>query len=192
MVWHGICNSSWGFVIFYPSMEEIVKKLRLLIVAGSVLVWALGTVIAGDRSIHRAVFKVENLTCGGCFSNINAGLAPLEGFSGMGVNLLRNLVAVDFVGPLSADEIGAVITRKGYPATLESVDPILEKEAFAYLNSGRKGPGSGGGCCSGGNAVAVPGQSIPAPSEIPQSGIQSGGSCCTLPNGSKLLPTTIN
>lgn len=138
-------------------MEDIVKIFYCLVFSGAVLFWALGTAIAGDTiikkdtrdgSIHRAVFKVENLTCGACFSNINAGLAPLEGFSGMGANLLRNLVAVDFVGPLSADEIGAVITQKGYPATLESVDPIMKKESFAYLNTRQKGPGSGGGCCS--------------------------------------------
>lgn len=168
-----------------------MKKFYLLMMVGGVLFWALGTVIAGDsRSIQRAVFKVENLTCGACFSNINAGLVPLEGFSGMGVNLLRNLVAVDFVGPLSADEIGAAITRKGYPATLESVDSIMEKEAFAYLNTRRKGAGSGGGCCGGGDAVAGQEQLPLAPS--PQPGIQLGGSCCTLPNGSQLPPATTN
>lgn len=174
-----------------------MKKLGLLIVVGSVLVWALGTVIAGDivekdaiieegtraGSLHRAVFKVENLTCGACFSNINAGLTPLEGFSGMGANLLRNRVAVDFASPLSADQIGMAITRKGYPATLESVDPIMGKEAFAYLNSRQRGPGFGGGCCSG-SAATVQGQSAPAPSGGPQPGLQSGGSCCTLPGGS--------
>ncbi len=137
-------------------MEDIVKNFYYFILSGAVLFLALGTAIAGDTiikkaiqdgSIHRAVFKVENLTCGACFSNINAGLAPLEGFSGMGANLLRNLVAVDFVGPLSANEIGAAITQKGYPATLESVDPIMKKESFAYLNTRQKGPGFGGGSC---------------------------------------------
>ena len=180
-------------------MEDIVKNFYLLMLAGLVLFWALGTVIADDTileegtiikkatkdgSIHRAVFKVENLTCGACFSKINAGLSSLKGFSGIGANLFRNLVAVDFVGHLSVDEIGAAITQKGYPATLESVDPIMGKEAFAYLNTRRKGPGSGGGCCSSGNTVAVQGQLPPAPADRPQPGIQRGGSCCTLPNGS--------
>jgi len=145
--------------------------------AGAVLFWTIGIVTAGDTkdgATQRAVFKVENLTCGACFSNIRAGLTPLEGFSGMGANLFRKLVAVDFAGPLSADEIGKAITAKGYPATLESVDPIMEKESFAYLNTRQKGPGSGGGCCSGGNPVADP-------SQIPQGGLPGGGSCCSLP-----------
>ncbi len=165
----------------------------------------MGTATAGDtkeESIQRAVFKVENMTCGACFTNINAGISPLEGFSGMGVNLFRKLVAVDFIGQLSAEEIGAAITKSGYPATLESVDPIMKKESFAYLNTRQKGPGSGGGCCSGGSdPVASQGQ----PS-LPQSGLQGGGSlpggsCCSLPGsslpggslpGSQLPPATTN
>jgi len=178
-----------------------VKKVYLLMMAGVVLVWALGTVMAADaileegirgRSIQRAVFKVGNMTCGTCFSNINAELSPLEGFSGMGVNLLRKLLAVDFVSPLSADEIGAAITRQGYPATLESVDTIMGKEAFAVLNTRRKGSGSGSGCCGGGNAVAGEEPLPLAPSGIRKPGIPSGGSCCILPNGSSLPPVTTN
>ncbi len=147
-------------------MEDSVKKISLLIVTGTILFWAMGTVMAEDTkdgSVQRAVFKVEDLSCGACFSNINAGLSPLKGFSGMGVNLFRKRVAVDFVGPLSADEIGAAITKKGYPATLASVDPIMKKESFAYLNSRQRGAGSG-----------IPG----------------GGSCCSLPGVSQLPPAT--
>jgi copper chaperone CopZ len=179
-------------------MEDVVKTFYLFVVSGVVLIWALGTGMAKDglveadtRSLRRAVFTVENLTCGACFSNINEGLAPLEGFSGMGVNLFRKRLAVDFVAPLSVDKIGDAITRKGYPAILESVGPIMEKEGFAYLNARRKGPVSGG-CCSGGNSVSSQGQRPPVPAEIPQSGIQQGGSCCILPNGSKLPPVTLN
>jgi copper chaperone CopZ len=174
-------------------MEDIVRKIYLLMMAGAVLFWAFGAVIARDTldsenrdgSVQRAVFRVENLTCGACFSNINAGLVPLEGFSGMGANLFRKRVAVDFVSPLSVDEIGSAISQKGYPATLESVEPIMEKESFAYLNTRQKGPGTGGGCCSRGNAGAVQGQ-------LPLSAITGGGFCCTQPRGSQLPPVTIN
>ncbi|MBU0969753.1 MAG: heavy-metal-associated domain-containing protein [Proteobacteria bacterium] len=152
------------------------KKLSLLVMAGAVLFWAIGIVTAGatkDGANMRAVFKVENLTCGACFSNIRAGLAPLDGYSGMGANLFRKRVAVDFEGPLSADKIEKTITAKGYPATLESVGPIMEKESFAYLNTRQKGPGSGGGCCRGGDPVADP-------SPTPPGGLPGNGSCCSL------------
>ena len=195
-------------------MEDIVRKFGLLILTGAVLFWAFGTVTANttikegtiiekstviekdskDGSIQRAVFKVQKLTCGACFTNINAGLAPLEGFSGMGANLFRNLVAVDFVGPLSAEQIGAAITQKGYPATLESVEPIMEKESFAYLNNLQKGPGSGG-CCSGGNNPVASQGALPKGQTLPQ-GLPAGGSCCSLPGGSlpdgSQLPPTNN
>lgn len=118
----------------------------------------------------------------------------------MGANLFRKLVAVDFVGPLSTDEIKEAITKKGYPATLESVDPIMEKESFAYLDIRQKGAGFGGGCCSGGKGPASQGQpsrSVEPQSVKPQSqeslsGITGGGSCCTLPKASQLPPVTIN
>jgi len=187
-----------------------VGKLKLLILTGAVLFWAFGTVTAKDTminkdtmikkdttgSIQRAVFKVQNMTCGACFTNINGGLTPLEGFSGMGANLFRNLVAVDFVGPLSADQIGAAITGKGYPATLESVEPIMEKESFAYLNRNQKGAGSGG-CCSGGNNPVASQGALPQGQTLPQNGLPAGGSCCSLPggslpSGSQLPPVTNN
>lgn len=161
-----------------------MKKISLwaicLAVAGGVLVWASGIVTAenkGESSLQRAVFKVENTTCGGCFTNINAGLASLEGFSGMGSNQFRKRVAVDFMGPLSAEEIGRIITREGYPATLESVDPILEKESFAFLNARQKGLGKGG-CCSGGG-VSKP---------QAQPGLPQGGSCCVRPAEGQVVP----
>lgn len=198
-----------------------MRKFGLLILTGAVLFWAFGTVTANtkikegaiieegtviekdskDGSIQRAVFKVQNLTCGACFTNINAVLAPLEGFSGMGANLFRNLVAVDFVGTLSAEQIGAAITQKGYPATLESVEPIMEKESFAYLNILQKGPGSGG-CCSGGNNPVASQGSLPQGQTLSQNGLPAGGSCGSLPGGSlpgsplpggsKLPPVTNN
>ncbi len=121
---------------------------------------------------QRAVFQVENLTCGACFSKINSALTPLEGFSGMGANLLRKLVAVDFNAPLTPESIGAAIAGLGYPATLDSVDSLSEKETFAYTQSKRKGSGSGGGgCCGGGSA--------PAASPSCPGGGQSG---CALPS----------
>jgi copper chaperone CopZ len=176
----------------YQEMEDIMKRLFLLVMTGVIFVWAFGTVTAEetkDGSVKRAVFKVENLTCGACFTNINSALSPLEGFAGMGSNLFRKLIAVDFAGPLTTEEIGAAITKKGYPATLTSVDPVMEKESFAYLNSNR-GPVSGGGCCSGGTPPVAERSQVPQ-SQVPQSGITGGGSCCIL-GGSQLPPATIN
>ncbi len=143
-----------------------MKKLQSFILAGALLFLAAAVVTAqapptkaesADKTTQRAVFKVDNMTCGACLSKINAELGPLEGFSGMGANLLRNMVAVDFVGPMTPEQIGSAITNLGYPATLDTVDTIGEKETFAYMQSLRKGGGYGGGCCGGGSGSAQAG-----------------------------------
>ena len=120
-----------------------MKKLQALILAVALLFLAAAVVTAqnspkaesAEKTTQRAVFKVGNLTCGACLSKINAELGPMEGFTGMGANLLRNMVAVDFVEPLTQEKIGAAITNLGYPATLDTVDAIGEKEIFCNCNS---------------------------------------------------------
>ncbi len=166
----------------------IMKKMSVLFLSGFFLFFAAAVVTAqstGEATdantpsdvTQRAVFQVENLTCGACFSKINSALVPLDGFSGMGANLLRNLVAVDFKAPLTPEKIGAAITVLGYPATLDSVDPLSEKETFAYMRSQRKGAGFGsGGCCGGGSAPAV------------SSSCPGGQSGCTLPSATPSNP----
>ena len=149
---------------------------------GLVLILMTGLVMAEKpepRDLSRAVLKIDSLSCGGCFSTINAGLTPLEGYSGMGANLFRKLIAIDFVAPLTAQKISQALADMGYPGKLEKVDTISQKESFTYLESKRTGFVSGGGsCCSGGR---TPGKSTgnqalsgltPAPS----------GSCCALPD----------
>ncbi len=162
-------------------MKNFSLLLMFFVLAGAVFYSAAGGVTAGsneEKSIQRAVFKVENLSCGACFTNINAKLSPLEGFSGMGSNLFRKLIAIDFIAPLSPDKIRDSISKIGYPATLESVDTILEKESFAYLNTRSRGLGYGkGGCCSGGSPRVSQSRS-----ELPE-----GGSCCPLPGSSQAL-----
>lgn len=141
-----------------------MKKKCVFFLAGLCLFLAAAVSVAGDTaeetasaSTQRAVFQVENLTCGACFSKINLGLGNLEGFSGMGANMLRNLVAVDFKGPLTPEEIETAITGLGYPATLTSVEALDEKQTFAYMQSLRRGGGYGrGGCCGGGSGTAPP------------------------------------
>ena len=130
------------------------------------------------RNLHRAVLKINSLSCGGCFSTINEGLAPLEGYSGMGANLFRKLIAIDFEAPLTVEKISRKIIDAGYPVTLETVEAISEKESFAYLESKRTGFTSNGGSCGGGyngnnNGNQNSSGKIPLPS----------GSCCS-PSGS--------
>ncbi len=170
-----------------------MKKSHLLIAIGSALVIFLisGIVLAEKKditSIKRVVLKIESLSCGGCFTTINNSLTPLEGYSGMGANLWRKLVAVDFVSPLTSEQIAKTVTQSGYPATIEYVDNIAQKESFAYQRSQRSGYGAGGGCCPGGGGS-------PTGSQTPGSGgsklpYPAGGSCGGCPVAGQPQPQT--
>ncbi|GEM_PF-3554563 len=117
-----------------------MKKFYFLVLfTVMVIVPALsGFVTAGNgQELKRVILQVDNISCGGCFTNISQTLAPLQGFSGVGANLLKKVVAVDFTPPLTAETIAKTISNQGYPATIESVRDITEKESFAIVQARR-------------------------------------------------------
>lgn len=135
-----------------------MKKLNFLIVlALAFSIIAVSGIVTAEKNdanvLKRTVLKVDNLSCGGCFTTISQSLTSMEGFSGFGANLLRKLIAVDFVPPLTPEAIAKTITESGYPAKLESTNNISEKESFAYIQkkrnlyTGSNGLGKGS-CCS--------------------------------------------
>ena len=141
--------------------EEMVKSIKYFMMGAIGLFF----ILAADRvtaentdtgAIRRAVIKIDTLSCGGCFNTISEALSPLNGYSGMGANLFRKRIAVDFTDPLTAEEISRKLSDAGYPGTIETVEPVSEKESFAYLESKRTGFKSGGGFC-----CRVPGTSEP-------------------------------
>lgn len=152
---------------------------------GLILVLTSGWVMAFDletQTLSRAVIKIDSLSCGGCFSTISSGLSPLEGYSGMGANLFRKLIAVDFSAPLTAAQISQKLSEVGYPGKLERVETISEKESFVYMDSQRSPVAQGGGCCSTG---APPVDNNTAKQKSPGLLPPVGGSCCTLPGVSQ-------
>jgi copper chaperone CopZ len=151
----------------------LAAAFALALVFGAALVVAQADTEkeAAPAEVQRAVFKVDNLTCGACLSKINSALEPVDGFYGMGANLLRKRVAVDFTAPLAPENIGEIITNLGYPATLDSVDALTEKQTFAYMRSQRRGGGYGGSCCGGNQAAAqCPGTGCAVPPGSPKTG----------------------
>ena len=150
-----------------------MNKIMMVLVAVAVL--TIAAIVVADapipENLNRAVFKVDGLSCGGCFSTINAGLVELEGFSGMGTNLFRKIIAVDFEDPLTPEDISAKLADVGYPGELESVEAISGEQSFAYLESKRTRSGNVGGCGVGTCGVAPPSSGLSS---------QKGASCCTL------------
>ena len=165
-----------------------MKKLKFLIVLAIALsiVAVSGMVIAEKNDanvLQRAVLKVENLSCGGCFTTINQSLSPMEGFSGFGANLLRKLIAVDFIPPLTPEVIAKTITESGYRAKLESTSDITEKESFVYIQqkrnlySGSNGQGKGSCCSVNSVSSSAPNPAVDT-SKNRTSYNSGGGSCC--------------
>lgn len=168
-----------------------MKKTKRIIFCSVVLALVLmaGWVMAEKsqiRNLSRVVLKIDSLSCGGCFPTINAGLTPLEGYSGMGANLFRKLIAVDFAAPLTAEKITQTLFDIGYPGKLETVDAISQKESFAYIESKRTGFSSGGGsCCSTGGLPPNSNNNQGSPGRI----APPSGSCCSLPGVSQPTET---
>ncbi|MCP3899731.1 MAG: heavy-metal-associated domain-containing protein [Desulfobacteraceae bacterium] len=162
-----------------------MKKKHILITLVAVLsVFVIsGFVVAENKDkseLKRAIFTVDNLTCGRCFTTINQSLEPKEGFSGFGANLFRKLVAVDFLPPLTAEAIAKTITDQGYPAKMDSVQNITEKESFAVVHAKRNqysGCGGGGrSSCDGPPSGTTKGSTQ---KQTPYN--SGGGSCCAAP-----------
>lgn len=156
-------------------------KRVLLILIGLLLVFKTGFVVAEDpqpSDLSRAVLKIESVSCGGCLSTIDSGLSQLEGYLGMGANLPRKLIAVDFAEPLTAAVITRIISNTGYPATLETVETITKEESFAFVASVRRDiRQGGGGCCGGGAAAKKDNTNQGSPGLKPP----TAGACCPLP-----------
>lgn len=152
-------------------MKSQIKLVALIVGALFVLTASIVTAQKSEvKKLSRAVIKIDTLTCGACFSTISAGLDPLEGYSGMGANLFRKLIAVDFQAPLTQDQITQKLTEVGYPGKIEYVDAISEKESFAYLEARQAGfsGGGGAGCArgpGGGSCCPAAPASTPAPAK---------------------------
>ena len=136
-----------------------MKKILTLAVVMVFLAIAVGVAQYGDSPVsdnlqatdtQRAVFQVDNMTCSACFTKINEGLSSLGGFAGMGGNMLRKQVAVDFLAPLTPEDIQKTIAGLGFPATLNGVESLEENQTFAYMSAQKQGGGFGGGCCNRG------------------------------------------
>ena len=138
--------------IFIIQEEEIVKSIKYLIL-GAVGVFILFTAdrVTAERTeaggMRRAIIKIDALSCGGCFNTISQGLSQLKGYSGMGMNLFRKRIAVDFTVPLTAEEITRTLSQVGYPGTVETLESVPEKESFAYPDQKRACAGPGQGSC---------------------------------------------
>ena len=99
----------------------------------------IDTLCLADDSC-RTVFKVSNLSCGGCISKINAELKKHDGYIGVKVNFDNGLVAVDHRQNLTDHEIRKAITSLGYPAKVAPETEYNQQELLSSEPPGWKSP----------------------------------------------------
>ena len=92
---------------------------------------------------YRTIFKVDNLSCGGCVGKINAKLKKFDGYIGMLANFDKGLVAVDHRQNLSESEISDAITSLGYPAKVASESEQDQQGSLSSELPGWKSPSDG-------------------------------------------------
>lgn len=64
-------------------------------------------------------FDVSGMTCGGCTASVQRALTKLDGVSQVGVTLTPGVVTVVAdLGQVTPSQIGAAITKLGFPAKL--------------------------------------------------------------------------
>jgi len=91
----------------------------------------------------RTIFKVDNLSCGGCVGKINAKLKKFDGYIGMLANFDKGLVAVDHRQNLKDREISDAITSLGYPAKVASKSEHDQQGSLSSESPGWKSPSDG-------------------------------------------------
>jgi copper chaperone CopZ len=92
------------------------------------------------------------MRCGSCLRVIDAELRKVPGVVGMTASFSEARVTVDHAAAVSAQEIAAVITGVGYPATVVASKTISEEQASRFR---RAGFGAGAGCYNPGGASPV-------------------------------------
>ena len=92
---------------------------------------------------YRTIFKVDNLSCGGCVGKINGKLKKFDGYIGMLANFDKGLVAVDHRQNLKDREISDAITSLGYPAKVASDSEYDQQRLISSESSGWRSPSDG-------------------------------------------------
>ena len=117
------------------------KGLRITCLLFIALIFFEAPCLAEDS--HTTVFKVSNLSCGGCVRKINAELEKHDGYIEMKANFDKGLVAVDHEQNLTGHEISKAITSLGYPAKVASKSEYDQKELLSSEPPGWKNPSDG-------------------------------------------------
>jgi copper chaperone CopZ len=91
--------------------------------------WSQRGLSSAEASL--AVFKVDNLTCGSCVSNVQKALKGLDGVGTVEVSVTAGRSQVEYDRQrIDAETIGRTITAAGYPATIRETLSVADYQAL--------------------------------------------------------------
>jgi copper chaperone CopZ len=156
--------------------KKTIAALSSLLVSLFLVAHAYGV------TVQRSNFIVNNLSCTSCLATIEAELKGVPGTLGMNADLRQGRVVVDHLSTLDYEQIAAIISRLGYPATMEWTATLPEQytNKFAQDSPYRSGCSSGGcGASGGGGAGPTAWKPAPAGSIISRTTLQVSNLSCT-------------
>jgi copper chaperone CopZ len=155
---------------------------KITVVLSGLLLGLLVTIQANSTTVQRSNFIVDNLACTSCLATIEAELKGLPGALGMNADLSQRRVTVDHLSSLTAEQIGAAISRLGYPATMDWTASLPQQNAERFAGGSRYSSGcSSGGCgLSGGNGAGLTAwKAAPAGGTVSRTTLQVSNLSCT-------------
>ena len=137
---------------------------------------------ADSATVQRSSFLVGNIACTSCLAAIETELKGAPGTLGMKADIRTGRVTVDHLSTLDCEQIAAVITGLGYPATVDWTATVPDRytRKFAGRNNFNAGC-TGGNCDISGTAGAGPAgwNAVPASGTISRTTLQVSNMTCT-------------
>ena len=158
------------------------QNKKIIAVLSGILLGLLVAVQANSTTVQRSNFNVDNLSCTSCLATIEAELKGVPGTLGMNADLRQGRVTVDHLSSLDSEQIASIISKLGYPATLEWTATVPEQysEKFAQDSRYRSGCSSGGCGSSGGAGAGLTAwKAAPAEGTISRTTLQVSNLSCT-------------
>ena len=158
------------------------QNKRIIATLSALLLGLVLAFQANATTMQRSNFIVSNLSCTSCLATIEAELKTMPGTMGMDADLRSGRVTVDHLSTLNYEQIGAAISKLGYPATFDWTATVPEQytKRFAEQSSYSSGCSSGGCGGSGGpGAGSTAWKAAPATGTISRTTLQVSNLSCT-------------
>jgi len=144
------------------------QKKRIFITGSILAVGLIFALQAYAETVRRSNFIVRNLSCTSCLAAIEAELKGVPGTLGMDADIRSGRVVVDHLASLDYEEIGARISKLGYPATINWTATLPEQYTNRFSPQSRFNSGCSSGGCGG---AAGAGAGLTAWKAAPSSGL---------------------